>query len=182
MGPLSNAEDLCFKHQNNYWSDMLEHPNYDEFWASRALGPDMRHLTAPVLLVGGWFDAEDLGGTLKLFRAIEDDGSAPAVTLVMGPWSHGEWSRQRGDKLGNLTFASNSGEYFRDKIEPPVLHADTQRPRKKNPPKSLDVRDGQKRMAQIHGLAAERLPPPFVIPPGRWKAFVLACTRRRRRV
>ena len=62
MGPLSNAEDLCFKHLNKYWSDMLEHPNYDEFWASRALSPDMRNLTAPVLVVGGWFDAEDLGG------------------------------------------------------------------------------------------------------------------------
>jgi hypothetical protein len=121
MGPLSNAEDLCFKHLNKYWSDMLEHPNYDEFWASRALSPDMRDLTAPVLLVGGWFDAEDLGGTLKLFRAIEASGSAPAVTLVMGPWSHGQWGRQSGDQLGNLTFASRTGEYFREKIELPFF-------------------------------------------------------------
>jgi uncharacterized protein len=121
MGPLSNAEDLCFKHRNKYWSDMLEHPNYDEFWASRALSPDMRNLTAPVLVVGGWFDAEDLGGTLKLFRAIEADGSAPAATLVMGPWSHGEWGRQTGDKLGNLTFASRTGEYFREQIEFPFF-------------------------------------------------------------
>jgi putative CocE/NonD family hydrolase len=124
MGPLSNAEDLCFKHKNHYWSDMLEHPNYDEFWASRALGPNMHHLTAPVLLVGGWFDAEDLGGTLKLFRAIEADGSAPALTLVMGPWSHGQWSRGGAEKLGNLSFGSKTGEYFRDKIEFPFfMHA-----------------------------------------------------------
>jgi uncharacterized protein len=121
MGPLSNAETLCFKHQNHYWSDMLEHPNYDEFWASRALGPDMHHLTAPVLLVGGWFDAEDLGGVPKLFHAIEADGSAPALTLVMGPWSHGEWAREDGDKLGNLSFASKTGEYFREKIELPFF-------------------------------------------------------------
>jgi len=124
LGPLSNAEEICFKHQNEYWSDMLEHPNYDEFWASRALGPDMRHLTVPVLLVGGWFDAEDLGGTLKLFRAMEKEGSAPALTLVMGPWSHGEWTRQDGDRLGNLSFASKTGEFFREKIELPFfLHA-----------------------------------------------------------
>jgi hypothetical protein len=121
MGPLSNAEDLCFKHKNHYWSDMLEHPNYDEFWASRALGPNMRHLTAPVLLVGGWFDAEDLGGTLKLFRAIEADGSAPALTLVMGPWSHGQWSRGGAEKLGNLSFASKTGDYFREQIEFPFF-------------------------------------------------------------
>ncbi len=143
MGPLSNAENLCFKHQNNYWSDMLEHPNYDEFWASRALSPDMRDLTAPALLVGGWFDAEDLGGTLKLFRAIEDAGSAPAVTLVMGPWSHGEWSRQRGDKLGNLTFASNSGEYFRDKIELPFFMQTLKDHGKKTLPKAWMFETGK---------------------------------------
>jgi uncharacterized protein len=124
MGPLSNAENLCFKHKNHYWSDVLEHPNYDEFWASRALGPNMHNLTAPVLMVGGWFDAEDLGGTLKLFRAIEADGSAPAQTLVMGPWSHGQWGRGGGDKLGNLSFDSKTGEYFRDQIEFPFfMHA-----------------------------------------------------------
>jgi hypothetical protein len=100
---------------------MLRHPDYDEFWASRALGPDMHHLTVPVLLVGGWFDAEDLGGTLKLFRAIEADGSAPALTLVMGPWSHGGWARQDGDKLGSLNFGSKTGEYFREKIELPFF-------------------------------------------------------------
>jgi hypothetical protein len=121
MGPLSNAEELCFKHHNMYWSDMLKHPNYDEFWASRALSPHMRNLTAPVLLVGGWFDAEDLGGTLKLFRAIEADGSAPALTLVMGPWSHGEWARQDGQKLGDLNFGSKTAEYFRDRIEFPFF-------------------------------------------------------------
>jgi putative CocE/NonD family hydrolase len=121
MGPLSNAEDLCFKHRNKYWSDMLEHPNYDEFWASRALSPHMRNLTAPVLLVGGWFDAEDLGGTLKLFRAMEANGHAPGLTLVMGPWSHGQWGGASGDKLGNLNFEFKTGEYFREQIEFPFF-------------------------------------------------------------
>ena len=121
MGPLSNAEDLCFQHRNPYWSAMLEHPNYDQYWASRALSQHMRSLTAPVLLVGGWFDAEDLGGTLKLFRAIEARGGAPSLTLVMGPWSHGQWSRQSGDKLGNLAFDSKTGDYFRQQIEFPFF-------------------------------------------------------------
>ncbi len=121
MGPLSNAEDLCFKHANEYWSDMLDHPNYDEFWSSRALNPDMHGVTAPVLLVGGWFDAEDLGGTLKLFHAIDAGSGAPAVTLVMGPWSHGQWGRGSGETLGNLNFGSRTAEYFRDKIEFPFF-------------------------------------------------------------
>jgi putative CocE/NonD family hydrolase len=121
MGPLSNAENLCFKHRNKYWSDMLDHPNYDEFWASRALSPHMHNLTTPVLLVGGWFDAEDLGGTLKLFRAMEATGHAPGLTLVMGPWSHGQWGGGGGDKLGNLNFDFKTGEYFREQIEFPFF-------------------------------------------------------------
>ena len=100
---------------------MVQHPNYDQFWTSRALGPDMRHLTVPVLLVGGWFDAEDLGGTLKLFRAMELEGSAPALTLVMGPWSHGGWGGGEGERLGNLSFGSKTGEFFREQIEGPFF-------------------------------------------------------------
>jgi putative CocE/NonD family hydrolase len=121
MGPLSNADNLCFKHGNAYWSDILEHPNYDEFWVSRALSQHMRNLTVPVLLVGGWFDAEDLGGTLKLFRAMEAGGHAPALTLVMGPWSHGQWGGGSGEKLGNLNFEFKTGEYFREQIEFPFF-------------------------------------------------------------
>ncbi len=121
LGPLANAEDLLFKHRNYYWSDMLEHPNYDQFWSSRALSQYMRHLTAPVLLVGGWFDAEDLGGTLKLFRAMDAYGHAPALTLVMGPWSHGQWGGGSGDHLGNLNFEFKTSEYFREKIEFPFF-------------------------------------------------------------
>jgi putative CocE/NonD family hydrolase len=121
LGPLANAEELYMKHENEYWIDMVQHPAYDEFWSSRALAPHMKNITAAVLFVGGWYDAEDLSGPLKLFRAVEADGHAPANTLVMGPWPHGGWSRGDGDKLGNLNFPSKTGEYFRDKIELPFF-------------------------------------------------------------
>jgi len=42
---------------------------------------------------------------------------------VMGPWPHGGWSRQDGDKLGNLNFASKTGEFFREQIELPFFLA-----------------------------------------------------------
>ena len=74
-----------------------------------------------MLWVGGWFDAEDLAGPLKLFRAAEKVGGAPANTLVMGPWPHGGWSRLDGDRLGNLSFASKTGEFFREHIELPFF-------------------------------------------------------------
>lgn len=121
MGPLANADAFYFKHRNPYWDDILKHPNYDSFWSSRALGPVMTNLTAPVLVVGGWFDSEDLGGTLKLFQAIVRHGGAPAATLVMGPWSHGQWGARGGDRLGDLEFGSPTCDFFQTNIEYPFF-------------------------------------------------------------
>ena len=121
MGPLSNAQDLCFKHLNPYWDDILKHPNYDEFWSSRALGPVMTNLTAPALVVGGWYDTEDLAGTFKLFQGIREHGSAPAATLVMGPWAHTQWGHPGGDSLGNLQFGSRTCDYFETNIQYPFF-------------------------------------------------------------
>ncbi len=120
MGPLSNAQDLCFKNKNPYWDDILKHPNYDEFWSSRALGPVMTNLIAPVLVVGGWYDTEDLAGTFKLFQAIREHGGAP-VTLVMGPWAHGQWGHPGGQSLGNLDFGSRTCDYFEQNIQYPFF-------------------------------------------------------------
>lgn len=121
LGPIANAEKLYMKPANEYWTDTIRHPNYDEFWSSRALAPHMKKVKPAVLFVGGWFDAEDLSGPLKLFRAVEQDGHAPANTLVMGPWPHGGWSRGDGDRLGNLDFNDKTGVFFREHIEFPFF-------------------------------------------------------------
>ncbi|MBV9081632.1 MAG: CocE/NonD family hydrolase [Acidobacteriaceae bacterium] len=121
MGPLANANQLYLHGQNAYWDDMLNHPSYDEFWQSRAQAPEMKNVTPAVLFVGGWFDAEDLSGPLKLFRAIEKNGPKAPNTLIMGPWCHGCWARGTGQTLGNLNFASNTGEFFREHIELPFF-------------------------------------------------------------
>ena len=121
MGPLANANEKYFKNENPYWNDLLKHADYDEFWRSRSLMQFMKNVTPAALFVGGWFDAEDLAGPLKLFRAVEADGAGAGNTLVMGPWSHGGWARGTGRRLGNLDFNSNTGETFRKDIELPFF-------------------------------------------------------------
>ena len=121
MGPLANSNTLYLKNSNAYWDDTLSHSSYDEFWQARALAPHMKDIRPAVLFVGGWFDAEDLGGTLKLFRALDANQPSSPVTLIMGPWPHGGWSGMAGDKLGNLNFGSMTGEYFREQIELPFF-------------------------------------------------------------
>jgi uncharacterized protein len=117
MGPLANANKLYLKDQNPYWNDLLKHATYDDFWQSRAQAPHMKHVTPATLFVGGWFDAEDLAGPLKLFYSTEEHGAMAPNTLVMGPWRHGGWAHGPGDTLGDLNFGSHTGEYFREKIE-----------------------------------------------------------------
>jgi putative CocE/NonD family hydrolase len=121
MGPLSNSNTRYLKNENAYWNETLEHPNYDEFWQSRGLAQFMKNVHPAVLFVGGWFDAEDLSGPLKLFHALEHNGPSAADTLVMGPWRHGGWARGSGETLGNLAFNSDTAEYFREHIEFPFF-------------------------------------------------------------
>ncbi len=123
MGPVSNANELYLHHKNPYWDENLEHPAYDEFWQARAQAQYMKNVTPATLFVGGWFDAEDITGPLKLFRAIEKDGPKAANTLVMGPWCHGCWAHFPGDglTLGDLNFGSKTAEFFREQIELPFF-------------------------------------------------------------
>jgi uncharacterized protein len=122
-GPLANYNEKYLKNQNVYWNDILKHPAYDEYWQTRAQAPHMKNVTPATLFVGGWFDAEDLSGPLKLFRAIEKDGPRAANTLIMGPWCHGCWSRGEGNTLGDLDFASSTADFFREHIELPFFIA-----------------------------------------------------------
>jgi putative CocE/NonD family hydrolase len=117
MGPLSNADDLYLKHTNPYWSVQVEHPNYDQYWQERSIIRHLKDVTPAVMTTGGWFDAEDLAGPLKVSAMVERTKKGPANMLVMGPWSHGGFSRGDGDRLGNLDFASKTGAFYREKIE-----------------------------------------------------------------
>jgi putative CocE/NonD family hydrolase len=132
MGPLSNSNEKYLKNENPYWNDNLKHDTYDDFWAARALAPHMHDVTPATLFVGGWFDAEDLSGPLKLFRAVDAGGAKSPNTLVMGPWRHGGWSRGDGTTLGNLNFGSKTAEYCRDQIQLPFFIRHLKGPRKED--------------------------------------------------
>jgi putative CocE/NonD family hydrolase len=123
MGPLATANQRLMEGKAGYWQEIVDHPNYDDFWKIRSLWKHAtKRITPAVLNVGGWFDAEDPMGPLHMYRAIEQDSKADN-RLVMGPWSHGGWSRGPGDRLGNVAFGFKTGEFFREKIQLPwFLH------------------------------------------------------------
>ena len=122
LGPLKNANDRYFKGEIAFWNKIVEHPNYDEFWQARNLLPHLYNVPPAVMTVGGWFDAEDLYGPLKIYRAVERNNPGVFNILVMGPWPHGGWNRIDGDKLGSVHFGDKHSLFFREQIQLPFFN------------------------------------------------------------
>jgi len=121
MGPLANSEARFLKGRAPAWNEFLEHPTYDAFWQARNIRPHLKKIHCAVMTVGGWFDAEDLFGPLEIFRWTERQNRGITNLLVMGPWSHGEWGRGTGEKLGPISFHARTAEFYREKIELPFF-------------------------------------------------------------
>ena len=121
LGPLANADKLFFRNKIEFWDDLMEHGTDDEFWQSRDMRPQLKNVKAAVMTVGGWFDAEDLFGTLSTYRAVEKNNPGAFNMLVMGPWFHGGWSSDAGDHLGNINFGARTSDFYRERIELPFL-------------------------------------------------------------
>jgi len=118
LGPLKNANGASyFNNRGKIWNEYLAHPTYDAYWQARNIRPALRDVKPAVLVVGGWFDAEDLFGALNTYKAIEKQSVGTNNRLVMGPWTHGAWARPEWSKFGPLNFGQNTAQYFRDNLE-----------------------------------------------------------------
>ena len=101
------------------WSAARTHPAYDRYWQARALQRAFPRTTVPTLIVGGWWDAEDLAGPQLLYRGLERNDRAGLSHLVIGPWSHGGWLAGAGDSIGSVALGASSAAWFREKIQRP---------------------------------------------------------------
>jgi len=129
LGPLSNVDKKYFKEEIGFWNDLESHPNYDGFWQDRNLLPHLRNIHAAVLTVGGWYDTEDLYGPLKTYEAIEKQNPSAKNFLVMGPWSHGQWSSDEGRKLGQADFGFPTGTWFQQNVLLPFFESHLRDPK-----------------------------------------------------
>lgn len=108
-----------------FWNELKEHPNYDELWQRRGL---IQHLDktkshVATMIVGGWFDAEDLYGPLETYKNIEKHNEGAYNTMVFGPWDHGRWARRSERNLvGNYYFGDSISNFYQDNIETKFFH------------------------------------------------------------
>jgi putative CocE/NonD family hydrolase len=121
LGTLADMETKYFKGDVAFWSEMMLHPNYDPYWKARNIRTHLKNIRPAVMTVGGWFDAEDLFGALKVYEAVERQSPGATNTIVMGPWYHGQWSQGDGDSLGHVAFGGKTSVFYREQIEFPFF-------------------------------------------------------------
>lgn len=120
-GPLKNITEK-YHHDNFFWQQIINHPNYDTFWQKRNLLPHLKNIKPAVMTVGGWFDAEDLYGPLNIYKTIEKTTPAAKNTIVMGPWGHGDWAGENGKTTHNhIYFGDSISTFYQREIERPFF-------------------------------------------------------------
>ena len=113
LGPLKNANgSQYFNNQGKIWNEYMGHSTYDAYWKARNIRTHLKNIRPAVLVVGGWFDAEDMFGALRTYEAIEQQSPHNDNHIVMGPWTHGGWAAGSWTRFGVLDFQQNVNEHF----------------------------------------------------------------------
>ena len=120
--PLGKMQSIApeLAKKSHSWKAFIEHPSWDSYWQARATNLYLTDTSVPTLVVGGWWDQEDLYGPLAMYKSLEKNDRDNQVFLVMGPWNHGGWGG-RGRRLGAIDFGSDTGRHFRSEIQAPFF-------------------------------------------------------------
>jgi hypothetical protein len=115
LGPLKNANGPeYFNNKGKIWNEYMAGSTYGDYWQSRNIRPHLKNIRPATLLVGGWFDAEDMFGSLRTYEAIEQQTPNNDNHIIMGPWTHGGWAGGGWTKFGILDFGQNVNDYFHE--------------------------------------------------------------------
>jgi len=113
LGPLKNSnKPEYFNNQGKIWNEYLAGSTYGDYWQARNIRPHLTNIRPAVLVVGGWFDAEDMFGSLRTYEAIEQQSPHNDNHIIMGPWTHGGWAGGSWTKFGALDFGQNVNDYY----------------------------------------------------------------------
>jgi len=150
--PLSLVNQKYFTEPNDrkpLWDELINNPNYNEHWQKRDLTQYLpKSNTVATMLVDGWFDAEDFYGIFAFYDKMMTLPGSNLVSLVVGPWYHGQWVNpyMDGRTIGRIQFDSDTAVYFRelhrsffwDHLRKPTLPVDYVPPNPAPQPWNLD--------------------------------------------
>jgi uncharacterized protein len=120
--PIGKLQTLApeLAKKSHSWRAFIEHPTWDSYWQARATNLYLKDTSVPTLIVGGWWDQEDMYGPLALYKALNKTDNDNQVFLVMGPWNHGGWGG-RGRKFGAVDWGTDTGREYRENIQAPFF-------------------------------------------------------------
>lgn len=121
VGALKNVKLKYFGDTIKFWNDLMAHGTYDSFWKAMDIRQHLTDVKPAVLVVGGFFDAEDAYGALHTYQAIEKQNPKAKNSLVMGPWFHGGWSRGTGASFGDIQFGQQTSTWYQQNLEFPFF-------------------------------------------------------------
>ena len=121
IGALKNVKEKYFGDSIKFWNDLIANGTYNDFWKARNIRTHLKNIKPAVLVVGGFFDAEDTFGALATYKAIEDHDAKANNKLVMGPWFHGGWARGTGERFNDIEFGQPTSTWYQNNLEFPFF-------------------------------------------------------------
>ena len=123
LGTLKNIGSQVMQEDNAIWEAAMAHEIYDTYWESRSIYSHLQNIRPAILTVGGWYDAEDLLGTLTTYQSIEKQNPSIQNMLVMGPWHHSGWNMLQtlDENKGVFSYTGNRA-WFQEQIELPFFN------------------------------------------------------------
>ncbi len=87
--PLADLPRLAGS-PSRWWDEMMQHPNFDDFW-KRGSYDDWSSISTPALNLTGWYDMNFCGAP-RNFEAMRahggTDDARSGQKLIIGPWPH----------------------------------------------------------------------------------------------
>ena len=159
LGPLKNVTERYYE-DNFFWNQVVDHPNYDEFWQKRGLIQHFNDVKHSVMTVGGLFDAEDLYGPFNIYKKIEATSPDAFNILIMGPWSHGDWARERGiQAVNHIYFGDSISTFYQKQIEREFFNAILKENRTPELPEAFVFDTGTKEWNSFDVWPPDNIPP-----------------------
>ncbi len=119
-GSPADIEAKYFKGRVPRYKEMIDHPDYDDFWKKQVWSDSLKRTKVPTLNVAGYWDQEDPWGSWQIFYKQRQDDPDNLALMVAGPWAHGTW-RSPANALGRIPFGVDSGTQFMEQVEAPFF-------------------------------------------------------------
>ncbi|MGE8205084.1 CocE/NonD family hydrolase [Heyndrickxia sp. NPDC080065] len=107
--PIKDIPQKALGSEIPFWDEWMEHPDYDEFWASFDWTRFGQKINVPALYISGWYD-DDGNGTTEAWELNQQHRRANQ-RLILGPWYHNSNATR---EIHNVQFGLNAIRYDLD--------------------------------------------------------------------